>query len=271
MPGCRSCQFTIHFPESRSQYIQSKQTDPASATPVAGLGPVLNIHTTESPPVNRGLRIDNTSRETETVRIASSPSPPDRPSSDTCPIWRRLTARAFDLTATFFLLLALVVSQILWFMDDISDSIAPEPWGNGFAATVAFLFLHLVYEVSFHTWGGGQTPGKLLTRCKVVTLANGASPGPFRSSLRWLLPGLPFPLLFTTIPWLGFMLLVGTGIPAVFDRRRRRSIHDMLAATIVITHAPTDAERKDSESLRESKAVHFKNLLDFPGRHRFGA
>ena len=32
-----------------------------------------------------------------------------------------------------------------------------------------------------------------------------------------------------------------------------------------------DAERKDSESLRESKAVHFKNLLDFPGRHRFGA
>jgi uncharacterized RDD family membrane protein YckC len=76
--------------------------------------------------------------------------------------------------------------------------------------------------------------------------------------------------LFTTIPWLGFLLLVGTGIPAVFDRRRR-SIHDMLAATIVITHAPTDAERKDSKSLREGKAVHFKNLLDFPGRHRFGA
>jgi hypothetical protein len=45
----------------------------------------------------------------------------------------------------------------------------------------------------------------------------------------------------------------------------------MLAATIVITHAPTDAERKDSKSLREGKAVHFKNLLDFPGRHRFGA
>ena len=164
-------------------------------------------------------------------------------------------ARATDLLVVFFIEFVLVVVQVFWFMDDVSESVQPEPWGRSFMATVIFVGIYAVYEVIFHTRANGQTPGKLLLRVKAVRAADGEAPRWWQSALRWPLVGVAFPLLFA--PNLGFpnfLWLVGIalapGIAAVFNKNRR-GIHDLLVSTIVVSHEPTEEEKRQDRQIRD--------------------
>ena len=187
--------------------------------------------------------------------IQSYPELAANPWGDIAPLWRRVVARATDLLVVFFIEFVLVVVQVFWFMDDVSDSVQPEPWGRSFMATVIFIGIYAIYEVIFHTRANGQTPGKLLLQVKVVRAADGEAPRWWQSAVRWPLVGVAFPLLFA--PNLGFpnfLWLVGIalapGITAIFSKNRR-GIHDLLAATIVVSHEPTEEEKRQDQQIRD--------------------
>ena len=167
---------------------------------------------------------------------------PNRAVRPPAPLWRRAGARLVDALTVFFLLWLLVVVRILWFMDDLSEAVDPDPWGRAFVATVLFTVLVTAYDVVFTRWDRGQTPGRDLFDVRVVPAGATDEPVPLgRAVVRSLVPCLAFlvpPLGAGAVVW-----LVAAG-PAVVDPRRR-ALHDLLAGTAVVTY-DRDAEEVDA-------------------------
>lgn len=179
---------------------------------------------------------------------AVAPQAVERPLLDapSAALWRRVAARAVDTATVFFLLWVLVVLQILWFMDDLSDRLDPEPWGRAFPATVAFVVLSAAYEVVFLRGNDGQTPGKDLLNVRVVRRADDGNPSVARAARRWLLPGLA--ALVWPI-WAAVIAVFATGLTVPFGAARR-TLHDHLAGTMVV-HFERDTEDDDAGELDE--------------------
>src|ERR1700736_114131 len=71
-------------------------------------------------------------------RASSSTGPNQVPLAPPAPLWRRPAARLTDVLIVFFLVWAMMILQILWFLRDLSQSIRPGPWGPAFVPTVTF-------------------------------------------------------------------------------------------------------------------------------------
>ena len=169
---------------------------------------------------------------------------------DIAPVWRRVFARVVDLLVVFFVQFVLVVVQIFWFMNSLSERFDPEPWGRPFVASLTYISLYCIYEIFFHTKANGQTPGKLLLHVKVVRVVDGNPPRWWQSLLRWPLAGVAFPLLFVVNFWLALGLWLAPGITAVATRKRR-ALHDHISSTMVVSHEPTEEERRQDQEIRE--------------------
>jgi uncharacterized RDD family membrane protein YckC len=161
---------------------------------------------------------------------------------------RRAVARAADALTVFAVLWVLVVLQILWFMDEVSERVDPEPWGRAFPATVAYVVLAVAYEVVFLRWNRGVTPGKDMARLRVVAVrghgdehAAGVAPGlgAGRAAARALVAGGVW-----MIPpvWLAVAAAVALGAPIALPGRR--SVADLVAGTRVVVYDRDRAERE---------------------------
>jgi uncharacterized RDD family membrane protein YckC len=168
------------------------------------------------------------------------------------PLWRRLAARVADSLTVFFVVWALVVTGAFWFVDDLSDTISPEPWGRAFVVTALYSVLAGIYEVIYLRWDRGQTPGKDFFKVRVVRADGGGELAFGQVVARWVLPGA-----VRVLPpvWLGTAAVLATAITIPFDRRRR-TLHDLVAGTVVVfydrsreTQHPDD-HGSDGEGLR---------------------
>ncbi|MGH9187144.1 MAG: RDD family protein [Acidimicrobiales bacterium] len=155
-------------------------------------------------------------------------------------LWRRAAARAIDAATVFFVLWALVVLRVLWFMGELSERVDLEPWGRRFVATVTFVVFHAVYEVVFLTRNQGQTPGKDIMNIRVVPLDGGDDVTAVRAATRWLVPGVG---VLVPPVWLGAMVVCASGVTAAAGRRR--AVHDLVAGTMVVPYA---RDREDPSS-----------------------
>jgi uncharacterized RDD family membrane protein YckC len=184
--------------------------------------------------------------ETNQDLTASTVALPDRP---TAALWRRGTARAIDMVTVFFVLWALVVSHVFWFMGDLSDRVDPSPWGRAFVATLTYLVMYIVYEVVFLTRSMGQPPGRDVMKVRVVPLSGSGQLGAARAAGRWLLPGV-----FLVVPpvWLGLSLVLGpAAITALLPRRR--GLHDRVAGTVVVDYDRTKEDPTSAVPSRRSQ------------------
>lgn len=176
------------------------------------------------------------------------------------PIWRRVAARATDLVVVFFIQFMLVVVQIFWFMDDVSQRYDFEPWGRSFMASMIFIGLYGIYEIFFHTFAGGQTPGKILLEIEVVRHQDARTPSLLQSLVRWPLAGIALPLLFAPNSELWFAhyklwalaLWLAPGVTAVFTKDRF-SLHDLVAGTQVVRHVQTEEETQQIEDMKSRR------------------
>jgi uncharacterized RDD family membrane protein YckC len=162
---------------------------------------------------------------------------------------RRALARAADAVTVFAVLWVLVVLQILWFMDDLSDRVAPEPWGRAFAATATYVVLAAAYEVVFLRWNRGVTPGKDLTKLRVVARAavrrGDGDPvtglGARRAVVRALVTSLVW-----LVPPVGLAIAVAGALGAPCALPGRRSVADVVAGTAVVVYDRDRAEPRDA-------------------------
>ncbi|MGE0878421.1 MAG: RDD family protein [Acidimicrobiia bacterium] len=143
--------------------------------------------------------------------------------------WRRVAATVVDALTVFFMLWALVVLRVFWFMSDLSEAIDPEPWGNAFVATVTYTVLFAIYQVVFLGWNDGRTPGMDVCGVRITGVDGGM---PTRSQVvrrviavapLWLAPPVAAALVLT----------VASGVPALFGARRR-SWADLVAGTTAV-------------------------------------
>lgn len=180
-------------------------------------------------------------------------------------IWRRAAARAADAAVVFFVLWALSVLQVLWFVGPLSESVAPEPWGRAFVATAIFVGLLLIYEIVYVTWNQGQTPGKERFKVRVVRHADQSGVGFRRATVRALLPVLAW---LVSPLWLAAALLLTTGSSVPFGRRRA-AWHDLLSGTVAI-HYDRAAEEEDQaeESPAGGRRQQGGVRREIHGRHR---
>ena len=164
----------------------------------------------------------------------------DQPARPLGALHRRLVARLLDALTVFAILFALVVVRVFWYMDSLSDSIQPDPWGRGFVATVTFVALFAVYETVFVSQRG-QTPGKDAMKLKVVGHDDDQPPNAIRAALRWALPGA---LCLVHPIWLAALAVTATGATALAPGRR--AVHDLIAGTRVVVY---DADVEEPESV----------------------
>ena len=156
------------------------------------------------------------------------PGPTDEPAA----LWRRVLARLTDMVAVFFLQFALAVILTAVGVPLRWDG-APEPWGKAFVAYVLYVVLFAAYETVFVA-ARGQTPGKDLCKVKVVDPATLATPSRERVLVRAVVPAV-VRLVPGGYAMLGVAVLLVTGLPALVDRRRR-TLSDWLAGTVVIAY-----------------------------------
>jgi uncharacterized RDD family membrane protein YckC len=170
----------------------------------------------------------------------------DRP---TAALWRRATARAIDAATVFFMLWALVVSHVFWFMGDLSDRVDPSPWRRAFVATVTYVVMYAAYEVVFLTRSMGQTPGRDVMKVRVVPLDGSGQLGAARAAGRWLLPGAA---LIVPPVWLGVSIVIGQGVITA-ALPRGRGAHDRLAGTVVVDYDRTKEDPTSAVPSRRSR------------------
>lgn len=126
--------------------------------------------------------------------------------------WRRFVGFVVDL---FVLVMLTSVSINLM-----------EAFGGDMEARILLGLIALAYYVGF-TMFDGRTPGKMMTRTRVVMALTSKTPGLGPSVMRWILPGL-----FLFLPGIPISLLVIYGW-LLFDARRR-GLHDKAARTVVV-------------------------------------
>jgi len=151
--------------------------------------------------------------------------------------WRRLSA---------FLVDALILGAVGWLFALLCyEWLLGLTWEGkliGFAIALPYITL-LNSEV-----GGGATLGKRLLRIRVVGI-DGKPISIIRSFVRYLVLALPFFLNGAEIPEnslakvigiISAAFVLGFGIPIlyylVFNKRNRRSLHDIIAGTVVLRH-----------------------------------
>lgn len=152
-------------------------------------------------------------------------------------LWRRLAARLLDMFTTFFLTFALVLLVFVWFLDGLSETLDPAPWGRGFVALLLYIIVSTAYEVVFVSQRG-QTPGKDVMKLKVIHDASGTHPTVNVALVR----SLPLALL-RLVPGAGIGTLatfvVGASAPVA---HRKRALHDLLAGTSVVVYDSDEEE-----------------------------
>ncbi len=186
--------------------------------------------------------------------------------------FQRLAARAIDAVIVLFILFLLVITQIFWYMNELSDAHQYSPWGRSFIASISYIGLYVIYEAVFHTYNRGQTPGKLLMNIYLVSLPTAAfgqdentdnmkspvdagdirAPNLYQSLIRIILPVTPL-LFFEPWPLWASLACLATGIPVLWNiKHRGRAIHDFLANTCVIYVEPT---QEDADFLKREKEL----------------
>ncbi len=139
---------------------------------------------------------------------------------------QRAIARCVDMVV----LLLLVVGAFAGFNErDANDQVTFDPpWWWVLLVIVGMVSYEVVPVVV-----RGQTPGKILTRTRVVRAADGAPPTWMQSVLRWSIPVLVLLLLAPFLETLVFPLLAVLYGTALLDRGGR-SVLDKLAGTRVV-------------------------------------
>lgn len=190
------------------------------------------------------------------------PAPPPREKTldpeavDLAPMWRRLLARAVDVTAVATWMFALSIAHIFLHLQLWSDTVTPEPWGNWFLVTMTFFVCYAAYEIVF-VWKVGATPGKDLLRIRVIDHHTGTTPSAGQAARRWFLPGIVQPIPGA---WAGAVLTAVWGTTAFADPHRR-SIHDRMAGTRVVMATPSDDPEADEARRRRDFAPRIINPL----------
>ncbi len=171
--------------------------------------------------------VDTTRSGPTRDRIGARP-PLGRPDT-TGIMWRRLVARLIDGFIVWWLSLGLLLSVVATTWPRATLVLSPSPWGEVFVFTAVAFVTGMIYEVGFLSTTG-QTPGRLLTRIRVVDIHTLGSPGRTQAFVRWTLPGLAglIPL------WLGIISTVlGLGSTG-YTGPERRDLMDRLAETRVV-------------------------------------
>lgn len=175
-------------------------------------------------------------------------------------------ARAIDALTVLCILWALVITQIFWFMNRLSERFDPEPWGRTFVATMSFVVLSALYEMVFLVRSKGQTPGKDLMKMRVIPTDGSDRVKTVRAFVRWLLPGV-LAVAFVASPWLGAATVAAIAATALLPGRR--AVHDLVAATMVV---PYDRDNEDPAAGKRAHSWRRQRLLerritgDGPGR-----
>lgn len=176
---------------------------------------------------------------TQTLIVQKAATTPDelcaRPGA---PIWLRAAARTMDLLTVFAILWMLSVLHVLWFMEELSNSLAPPPWHHAFAATVTFVAIAAAYDTYFLRHNKGQTPGKDI--CRICVIHDGRQLSTTRAFARASVTSLPW--LCPPI-WLGAALAGALGAPALL--RHGRAAQDWVAGTRVVAY---DRTREDPDA-----------------------
>jgi uncharacterized RDD family membrane protein YckC len=157
---------------------------------------------------------------------------PAEPASSTGPVLvpagfgQRAIARCVDIVVLMFL----VTGAFAGFTErDAADDIVFDvPWW--------WIGLVLIGVLSFEVVPvavRGQTPGKIVTRIRVVRVADGANPTWTQAVLRWIIPVLVLIVLAPFLSTLVFPLLAIVYGTALLDRGGR-SVLDKLAGTRVV-------------------------------------
>lgn len=167
-------------------------------------------------------------------------------------LWRRVLARTLDWFAMFWVLFALQVMGVSFWVRDYTDEITPAPWGNWFMVLTTIAGLYAILEIVYLA-KRGQTPAKELLKIRV------AHPGRDDRSLgwglalaRWVVPGLAMALPLA----IGPVVLAVLGLPAAFDPKRR-TLWDRLAGTVVV---PYDAKVVEGP-IRNRRAI-VRSVMD---------
>ncbi len=126
--------------------------------------------------------------------------------------WRRFVGFVVDLF-------------VLVMLTSVSINVL-EAFDADIEARVLLGVIAMAYYVGF-TMFEGRTPGKMMTRTKVVMALTSKTPGLGPSIMRWILPGF-----FLFLPGIPISLLVIYGW-LLFDARRR-GLHDKAARTVVV-------------------------------------
>jgi uncharacterized RDD family membrane protein YckC len=183
------------------------------------------------------------------VRQAPQLQVPDRQASDrqprpteVPPMWRRLAARAIDMIAVATWIFTFSIAHIFLHLQLWSNDVAPQPWGNWFLTTVTFFVCYAAYEIVFVA-KAGATPGKDFMGIEVVDATTGGRPTLDQATRRWLLPGIVQPIPGA---WIGAILTGVWGATGFLDPQRR-TVHDRLAGTRIVSKAPpgSDEARED--------------------------
>jgi uncharacterized RDD family membrane protein YckC len=162
------------------------------------------------------------------------------------PMWRRLTARALDILTVGTWVFALSVAHIFLHVPKWSNTVDPEPWGTWFLLTITFAVCYAAYEIAFIA-KTGATPGKDLMRLKVADATTGERPTWGQATRRWFLPGIVQPIPGA---WISGVLTAVWGATALTDPERR-SIHDRLAGTRVVSVALPATEEERAERRKQ--------------------
>lgn len=169
------------------------------------------------------------------------------------PMGRRLVARLLDVAFVGTWMFALSVAHVLLHLQLWSGTVAPEPWGTWFLATITFAVLYAVYEIVFvHLTGA--TPGKDAMNIQVVDAHTGARPTWGQSARRWLLPGMVQPIPGA---WIGATLTLCWGATGFLDAQRR-TVHDRISGTRVVTKAPP----ADVDEVEERRSHFMPRFID---------
>ncbi len=139
------------------------------------------------------------------------------------PVWRRLLAAIFDVLLASALLFPIAI-VMMWVMEAYHSQIGLNEFKSratmGTAVVLLWIVWFWIYSAAAESSVQQATPGKRLLHLKVANV-NGERISFYQATCRY------FAKFFST-----FGLLIGFAM-AVFHRRRL-SLHDMIAGTVVI-------------------------------------